>query len=91
MHRKLYVCSYACPMDLLTISHKQGDIAPMGEGVAALSPKVVRLSDDMRSFNGTIMDAQILTENGTAMPADDHDRRFFEGAWVHTYNGTYYL
>jgi hypothetical protein len=49
------------------------------------------MSDDMRSFNGSIMNAQVLAENGTAMAADDHDRRFFEGSWVHKYNGTYYL
>jgi hypothetical protein len=23
--------------------------------------------------------------------AGDHDRRYFEGPWVHKYNGTYYL
>src|SRR5690606_26891374 len=30
-------------------------------------------------------------ENGSPILGGDHDRRFFEAAWVHKYNGKYYL
>ncbi|KKK16761.1 xylosidase [Aspergillus rambellii] len=36
-------------------------------------------------------DLQILDESGTPLAADDHDRRFFEAAWMHKYNGKYYF
>jgi len=33
----------------------------------------------------------ILDENGESIKAGDNDRRFFEAAWMHQYNGKYYL
>lgn len=33
----------------------------------------------------------ILDENGQLLRADDHDRRFFEAAWMHQYKGRYYF
>lgn len=57
----------------------------------ALNPKVARLSDDMKSFAEELKDVQILDENGQPLLAGDNERRFFEAAWVHTYNGKYYL
>jgi hypothetical protein len=57
----------------------------------ALSPKVVRMSDDMVSFAEEVRDAQILDENGAPLRAGDNERRFFEAAWMHKYNDQYYL
>ena len=34
---------------------------------------------------------EILDENGKVLTAGDHDRRYFEGPWMHKYNGVYYL
>ncbi len=57
----------------------------------ALTPKVAKLSPDMLSFSGEVKDVQILDEAGKPLLAGDNDRRFFEAAWVHTYNGKYYF
>ena len=32
-----------------------------------------------------------VDENGRSLLAGDHDRRFFEAAWLHKYNGRYYF
>jgi hypothetical protein len=45
----------------------------------------------MREFDGEIIELQILDEFGEPLKASDHDRRFFEGPWVHKYNDQYYL
>ena len=34
---------------------------------------------------------EILDENGQPLLAEDEDRRYFEGPWMHKYNGLYYL
>ena len=57
----------------------------------ALLPKMAKLSADMKSFAEPLRDIQILDENGELIKAGDNDRRFFEAAWVHKYNGKYYL
>lgn len=57
----------------------------------ALLPRVARLSDDMLSFKSTVEEIQILDKSGELLKAEDHDRRFFEAAWLHKYNGTYYF
>lgn len=57
----------------------------------ALAPKVARLSDDMLSFAEELKDVEILDENGEPITTGDNDRRFFEAAWVHKYNDTYYF
>lgn len=71
---------------------KSGPQEPSGEGVVALCPRVAQLSDDMLSFVAPPCELQILApETGELIQADDHDRRFFEAAWMHKYNGTYYF
>ena len=57
----------------------------------ALGPIVARLSDDMKSFAEAPREIKILDENGKPLLAGDHDRRFFEGSWMHKYNGKYYF
>ena len=59
--------------------------------VPALLPRVARLSADMLSFAGGVQEISIFDENGQLLRADDHDRRFFEAAWMHKYNGKYYF
>ncbi|MBN1963881.1 MAG: glycoside hydrolase family 43 protein, partial [Anaerolineae bacterium] len=66
--------------------------APEPEGdVPALGPRVAKLSADMLTFDGPAAEVSIVDEEGRPLPAWDHDRRYFEGPWVHKYNGTYYL
>jgi hypothetical protein len=57
----------------------------------ALMPKVAKLSGDMLEFAEPPRDAVITDEQGQPLLGGDHDRRFFEAAWVHKYNGRYYL
>jgi hypothetical protein len=57
----------------------------------ALCAKVAKLSDDMTSFTSDVADVVILDEAGQPIQAADHDRRFFEAAWMHKYNGKYYF
>jgi beta-xylosidase len=61
------------------------------DAAPALSPKVVRMSNDMLSFAEPVKDAVILDKDGKPLLAGDHDRRFFEGAWMHKYKDTYYF
>ncbi|CEJ57576.1 Putative Beta-1,4-xylosidase [Penicillium brasilianum] len=71
---------------------KSGPQEPCGAGVPALCPRVGQLSDDMLTFVSPPRELQILApETGEPIAADDHDRRFFEAAWMHRYNGKYYF
>lgn len=57
----------------------------------SLMPRVAKLKDDMRSFDGEVKDLVLNSSDGSPIVADDHDRRFFEAAWMHKYNGKYYF
>jgi len=65
-------------------------VEPVGD-VPALLPVVARMSDDMKDFAETPKRIEILDENGALLKASDHDRRFFEAAWMHKYQGRYYF
>jgi hypothetical protein len=67
-----------------------GEKEPVGD-VPALQPRVAKLSGDMKSFASPVRDLAILDADGQLLKASDHDRRFFEAAWMHKYNGTYYF
>lgn len=57
----------------------------------ALTARVARLSDDMLEFAEEPRDVVVLDENGEPLKAGDHERRYFEGPWMHKYNGKYYF
>jgi hypothetical protein len=57
----------------------------------ALGSRVARLSDDMKEFAEAPREILILDESKQPLLAGDHDRRFFEGSWMHKYNGKYYF
>jgi len=57
----------------------------------ALSAKIARLGDDMVSFAEGPKDVVLLDDKGKALSAGDNGRRFFEAAWLHKRNGTYYF
>jgi hypothetical protein len=71
-------------------SYKGGDSYPNADQ-PALTPKIAKLADDMLGFAETPKDVQILDKKGDPLLAGDNGRRFFEAAWVHKYNGNYYL
>lgn len=74
---------------------KDGEYDPEGTEPGAdepaLSPQIARLDDDMVSFAEPPEYVMILDEDGYSILAGDNDRRFFEAAWVHKYNETYYF
>jgi len=57
----------------------------------ALCPRVAKLSENMLEFAEEPHDVLILDENGEQLKAGDHNRRYFEGPWMHKYNGKYYF
>lgn len=57
----------------------------------AVKPRVAKLSDDMLSFAEPVREIDLLDENGELITTGDNDRRFFEAAWVHKYDGKYYF
>jgi beta-xylosidase len=72
-------------------SYRADDDSQPAPGAPALSPKVVRLGSDMLGFAEAPRDVVILGEDGAPLRSGDTSRRFFEAAWVHRYQGTYYL
>ena len=57
----------------------------------ALGPRVAKLDAAMTGFAEAPREIVILDEHGKPLLAGDHDRRYFEGPWMHRYKGTYYL
>jgi hypothetical protein len=57
----------------------------------AFGPRIALLDDTMTEFAGDVQEITILGETGKALLAGQEDKRFFEGSWLHKYNGTYYL
>ncbi|MBT2759550.1 glycoside hydrolase family 43 protein [Mesobacillus foraminis] len=72
-----------------------GSFIPDAEGPAesepALGPRFAELSEDMLTFKEDPKEISIVDESGQPILAGDEERRFFEGPWVHKYNGYYYL
>ncbi len=63
----------------------QNDDAP------SLNCKVVKLKKNMLEFDGPVHDAVVVDSAGHPLLTKDHDRRFFEGSWMHKYKGKYYF
>ena len=57
----------------------------------ALLPRVAKLSASMDSFDGGVREIVINDADGKPIHASKHDRRFFEAAWMHKYQGRYYF
>lgn len=57
----------------------------------ALTPMMAKLRPDLLEFDEEPQEILILDETGNPLLADDNDRRFFEAAWVHKYQGKYYF
>ncbi|WP_163193447.1 glycoside hydrolase family 43 protein [Clostridium thermarum] len=72
-----------------------GSYNPDGVGpdssAPAIGPRVAELTDDMLSFKSAPQEISIVDEDGNPILAGDEERRYFEGPWMHKYNGNYYL
>ena len=57
----------------------------------ALGPRIARLTPDMLQFAEAPREAIVLDRHCVPLRAGDHARRYFEGPWLHKYDGRYYL
>ncbi|GCC50317.1 alpha-N-arabinofuranosidase [Chryseotalea sanaruensis] len=57
----------------------------------AVLPRVAKLSPDMKQFAEKVKEIKLVDENGNLFTETQNDKRFFEAAWMHKYNGKYYF
>lgn len=57
----------------------------------ALLPYMAKMTNDLLEFNEKPKEIEIRDENGNLLLAGDNERRFFEAAWMHKYQGKYYF
>lgn len=69
----------------------QEDDSEPADDAPALYPKIAKMSEDMLAFAETPQDLVLLDKFGEPLKAGDHNRRFFEAAWMHKYQGKYYF
>ena len=74
---------------------KTGTFDPNGgerpDNEPAVTPKIALMSDDMLEFAEKPRDIVIVDDAGKPLLSGDRNRRYFEGPWMHKYNGTYYF
>ena len=73
-----------------TGSFVEDPVVPSGND-KALGPQFAELTDDLLQFKAAPQEIQILDKEGNPITAGDEERRYFEGPWMHKYNGLYYL
>lgn len=61
-----------------------------GDELAVL-PRIAKLNADMKSFAEPVKEVKIVDKDGNLFKEKDNDKRFFEAAWMHKYNGKYYF
>jgi beta-xylosidase len=57
----------------------------------AIRPRVGRLTDDLLGFREPPRELMIVDGAGKPLQAVDKDARYFEGPWMHKYQGRYYF
>lgn len=57
----------------------------------AVLPRVAKLNADMKSFAEPVKEIKLVDKDGKLFTEKDNDKRFFEAAWMHKYNGKYYF
>lgn len=57
----------------------------------AVLPRVAKLSKDMKQFAEEVKEIKVVDEQGNTFTEAQNDKRFFEAAWMHKYNGKYYF
>ena len=67
-----------------TASNRKGD-------EPAVLPRIARLNKDMKSFAEPVRQIKLVGRDGKPFTEKDNDKRFFEAAWMHKYNGKYYF
>lgn len=72
-------------------SYGATDESQPANGQPALMAKVARLDANMKEMAEALRNVQIVDAQGKVLLSEDHDRRFFEAAFVHQYQGKYYF
>lgn len=57
----------------------------------AVLPRVAKLLPDMKQFAEEVREIKLVDESGNLFTEAQNDKRFFEAAWMHKYNGKYYF
>lgn len=57
----------------------------------AFLPRVAKLNANMKELAEPMREIKLVDANGKLFTEGDNDKRFFEAAWVHKYNGKYYF
>lgn len=57
----------------------------------AILPRMAKLTAGMKSFAGPVKEVKVVDEKGNLFKESNSDKRFFEAAWMHKYNGKYYF
>ncbi|MGI4834609.1 MAG: glycoside hydrolase family 43 protein [Janthinobacterium lividum] len=73
-----------------TYNPKTPDKEPAGNE-PAVGARVARLTPGMTEFAGPAKEVVVLDSLGKSLQASDNKRRFFEGGWLHKYQGKYYF
>ena len=71
--------------------YDEKDESQPAKGQAALMPKIARLDASMKQLAEAPQNVQIVDAAGKLLLSEDHNRRFFEAAYMHVYQGTYYF
>ncbi|MBS0027192.1 family 43 glycosylhydrolase [Chitinophaga sp. 22321] len=58
---------------------------------AAILPRVAKLSPGMKTLAHAPAEIKITDSSGNLFREKDNDKRFFEAAWMHKYQGKYYF
>ncbi|RAV98919.1 glycoside hydrolase family 43 protein [Pseudochryseolinea flava] len=57
----------------------------------AILPRVGKLAANMKQLDGEVKEIKIVDDQGKTFLEGQNDKRFFEAAWLHKYNGKYYF
>lgn len=71
--------------------YAETDESQPANGQPALMAKIARLDANMKQMAEAPRNVQILDAQGQVLLSEDHNRRFFEAAFVHHYQGKYYF
>jgi len=63
----------------------------LDDNAPSINCRVVKLKKNMLEFAEPVHEAIVVDSAGKPLLGKDHDRRFFEGSWMHKYNGKYYF
>ena len=61
------------------------------ENAQSINCRVALLTPDMKNIDGAVKEAVIIDSLKKPLLTSDHERRYFEGSWMHKFQGKYYF